>query len=210
MNLIDYLQKIKIVPIATFNDVSSALKICEILEQNSINIIEITLRTEEAISCIEEISRNFPEMFIGAGSVLSKDALKAAIDAGVKFAVSPCIDLDVIEYALSIEIHFIPGISTPSELNIALKLGMEIIKIFPSVSLGGVKYIRDIVLPYKIMNFHLLPTGGINLDNLNEFINTERVIACGLSYITNSKLIEKKEFGEISNRIKCLMKLIDR
>lgn len=201
MNIINIIDKTKIIPIGVFKDVSSALKTTEILIKNSIPIIEITVRTEVAFKCIEEISKNFPEILVGAGSILSTDMLNKAMEVGAKFAMSPCLDMDILNYSSTLNIKYIPGFSTPSELNISIKKGLDIIKLFPTTPLGGVKYIKAIVAPFKMMNFHLIPTGGIDENNILEFIKTERVIACGTSYIVDKNLVEKEDFLEIENRI---------
>ncbi|MDY6933087.1 MAG: bifunctional 4-hydroxy-2-oxoglutarate aldolase/2-dehydro-3-deoxy-phosphogluconate aldolase [Spirochaetota bacterium] len=201
MNILEVFGENKIIPVAILNNEDEAIKTAEVLLQNSIKIIEIALRTDNAFRCIEKLNQRFPELIVGAGSVLSKDALTRAVDAGVKFGVAPCLDLDVMDHASNINIDFIPGISTPSELNLSLKLGSKLIKLFPASPLGGVKYIKAIISPFKMMDFSLFPTGGINENNILDFIQTDRVIACGLTYIVDSSLISKGDYDEVYKRI---------
>ncbi len=208
MNTIDILKNTRIIPITVLKSVKDALETAEILIENSINILEITLRTEIAFKCIQEVTKNFPELLVGSGSVLSRDALKQAIESGAKFAVSPALDLELTEYAISKDITFAPGINTPSELNSALKLGLKLIKVFPASNLGGPDYIKAITAPFRMYDFHLIPTGGINEKNISDYLRNERVIACGASYITDSKLIEEGKYDEIGNRIKKFKDLI--
>ena len=209
MNLKNELIKTKFIPIAVFNDPARALKMAEVLTAGSINILEITLRTDAAFKCINEISKKFPDLLLGCGSVLSKDALKRAADEGAKFGVAPSFDPEIVDYAASINIPFIPGTVTPTELYNAVKAGIKIIKVFPVSNLGGVDYLNAITAPFKILDFHIVPTGGINEKNLPDYLRQERVIACGASYIVDSKLIEKGDFTELAGRIKRLREMID-
>ena len=201
MNLLDVLGKTKIIPVAVFKSEYGALKVAELLMKNSFHLLEITLRTEIAYKCINEISRNFPDILLGSGSVLSKENLVRSIDSGAKFGVAPSLDLGVVEYALSGNIRFIPGVATPTELHTAIKSGSDIIKLFPATQLGGVNYIKAIVSPFNMINFSLVPTGGINEKNISEFLQADRVIACGASFMIDSRLIENGNFEEIENRI---------
>jgi 2-dehydro-3-deoxyphosphogluconate aldolase/(4S)-4-hydroxy-2-oxoglutarate aldolase len=141
-------------------------------------------------------------MLVGAGSVLTKEALGQAVEAGARFGVAPCLDQEVVNHARSMNIPFVPGIATPSELYSALKSGCVIIKIFPAVELGGVNFIKSIAAPFKMMSFHLMPTGGINDKNLTEFLGAERVIACGATFIVDSRLVDAGDYNGIEDRIK--------
>jgi 2-dehydro-3-deoxyphosphogluconate aldolase / (4S)-4-hydroxy-2-oxoglutarate aldolase len=208
VNLLEILRKNKVIPVAVFSEINNAKKTAELLVKNSIGLLEITLRTEIAFKCLKEISKSFPELIIGAGSVLSKDALKEAIDCGAGFGVAPALDFEVVNFALSKKVTFIPGVSTPTELNSAIKADLRFIKIFPAVNIGGPDYIKAITAPFKMKDFYLIPTGGINEKNIAEYLKTDRVIACGASYIVDSKLIEKGDFGELENRIKKTKELL--
>lgn len=208
MNLDGILKKNKIIPIAVFRDVKNALKTAELLSNNSLEILEVTLRTDIAFDCIYEISKEFPALILGSGSVLGKDALKRAVNSGAKFGVAPGLDNDLLKFACSKKIEFIPGVSTPTELNSALEKGLHIIKLFPASNLGGPAYIKAITAPFRMMDFGLMPTGGINESNIKEYLNTEKVIACGASYIIDSKLVDKGDFEELSSRIRRTRELL--
>ena len=206
--LIDVLSEEKIIPISVLRDVKNALKLAEILTANSVNLLEITLRTEEAYMCLKEVSREFPGLNLGAGSVLSIDSLSRAVDSGAAFGVAPVLDRPVLDYALKHEIPFIPGVATPTEFNDVLKANVNLIKLFP-VSSGGTDYIKAITAPFKMFDFHLIPTGGIKENNIMDYIKLERVIACGASYIVDNKLIEDGEFSEIEKRIRRVKGLLE-
>lgn len=202
------MEKVKVVPVAVFNDVSRAIRAAEELLQNSLPVIEITLRTVEAFACIRELSKRYSNLVVGAGSVLTPEALKKAQSEGAQFIVAPCIDGDVLECALSLGIRYIPGVATPSELNGALKNGIDIIKVFPASSFGGVAFVNSLVAPFAMYDFHVIPTGGIKESNIKEYFTCKRVIACGLSYPVEADLLEKNEYDEIGRRIRHLRQLL--
>ena len=184
-----------------FNKSADALRMAEILLNNSVNILEITLRNEFAFEAIKAVSERFPEMVTGAGSVLTKDALEKAQDNGAQFAVAPSFDPDIVKFSKKIDIPFAPGVSTPTELFMALKES-TIIKIFPVAELGGVKYIKSIIAPFAMKEFSLIPTGGINETTYLEYLDLDRVIACGMSYVADKNLINKGDFDSLDKRIK--------
>ena len=208
INLTEVLKKNKVIPIAVFNDVDNAKKTAELLLKNSIDLLEITLRTEIAFKCLTELRKTFPEMALGAGSILTKEALDEAINCGAGFYVAPGLDFELVNYALSKNVTFIPGVVTPTELNSAIKAGLKFIKLFPVENIGGIEYIKAIIAPFRMKDFYLIPTGGISVNKIAEYLKTERVIACGASYIVDSKLIEKGDFDELENRIRKIKEIL--
>lgn len=198
--LLDVIKRNPIVPVAVFTRVQDALKIAELLMEHSVTVLEVTMRTKEAEECIREVGKKFPEMTLGAGSVLDIDSLDRARGAGAVFGVAPCLDLKVLEHAKKKKITFVPGISTPSELNQALAF-TSIIKIFPAAQLGGPDYIKSITAPFKMRDFYLIPTGGVNNKNYKEYLKVDRVLACGMTYMVDGKLIEGGDFTAISARL---------
>lgn len=208
LSLIEIFQTTKIVPVAVCSDPGKAIKTAEMLVENSIPVIEITLRTETAFQCIEAIRKNVKNIMVGAGSVLSKEALQKAVDMGAQFGVAPCLDTELVSYSSGIKLPFIPGIATPSELNIALKSGLKVIKVFPASNLGGVNFINAITAPFKMYKFYLMPTGGINENNIREYFTNPNVAACGATSIVESALIDKGDFETLKGRIKRLKELL--
>ncbi len=204
-NLLAILKKNPLVPVAVFDNPDKALKVVEILVRNKIHLVEVTLRTESAFECIEAIAKQFPVMTIGAGSVLVKDGIKRAKDSGAVFGVSPCVDFEVIDYSLSINMPFIPGVATASELNSALSK-VNIIKVFPAAQLGGPDYIKSICAPFALRDFYLMPTGGVNEENYKQYLKIDNVISCGMTYMVDKKLIDAGDFGILDKRIKELFK----
>lgn len=200
MELRETLRKIRILPVSVFEDITSALKIAELLAKHKVNVIEITLRTDSAFDSISAIKNEFPSMIIGAGSVLTSDGLKRAMDCGAVFAVAPCLDEDIAKYANELKIPFVPGVSTPSELNRALQYS-DIIKLFPAQALGGTDYINSIIAPFGRLKFDLIPTGGIDNKNFMEYLSCEKVLACGLTYPVAEKLLKERDYSSIEKRI---------
>jgi 2-dehydro-3-deoxyphosphogluconate aldolase/(4S)-4-hydroxy-2-oxoglutarate aldolase len=194
------MEKVKAVPVCVFYDTESALKTAELLLKYGVGVIEVTLRAENAFSCIKTIKSEFKDAVIGAGSVLKTDDFRRARDCGAVFAVSPCFDELLCEAAGENSMPYIPGISTPGELYKALKFS-DLIKIFPASALGGVDYINAMTAPFKMLDFGLIPTGGIDNSNYKEYLAAEKVVACGLSYPVNEKLVKDRKFDEIEKRI---------
>lgn len=204
----DSISEIRIVPVAVFKNAEQAVAAAEMLAENELFLIEVTLRTEAAFKCIETISSRFSKMLVGAGSVLSVESLRRSVDSGARFCVAPCLDFDVLEESTLLNVPFIPGISTPTDLNNALKRGARVIKIFPAADLGGISYINAVCAPFKMMEFGLIPTGGINAGNVAEYYSNPKVIACGLSYIVDASLIEKGDYNTLDERIKKIKEVI--
>jgi len=192
--------KTRIIPVSVFEDVISALRTVELLVKYNVNVIEITLRTENAFNCITAIRKEFPSTLPGAGSVLNIDDLVRAVDCGALFAVAPCLDEEVAGYAAELNIPFVPGVSTPGELNKALKFS-RIIKLFPAHLLGGTDYLKAITAPFRRLNFDLIPTGGIDNKNFQDYLGCEKVLACGLTYPVAENLIREKDYSTIEKRI---------
>lgn len=200
MDLREIFKKIRIIPVSVFDDVTSALKTAEILLKHKVNVIEVTLRTESAFECITAIKKEFPSAVTGAGSVLDKNGLRRAVDSGAVFAVAPCLDEEIAEYAADIKIPFVPGVSTPSELNRALRYS-DMIKLFPAQALGGTEYLNSVTAPFRRFKFDLIPTGGIDNKNFMEYLGCEKVLACGLTYPVAEKLLREKDFASVEKRI---------
>jgi 2-dehydro-3-deoxyphosphogluconate aldolase/(4S)-4-hydroxy-2-oxoglutarate aldolase len=197
----DLLQRVRSVPVCVFDETEGALKTAELLLKHGVNVIEITLRTENAFNCIRAVKNEFKDAIVGAGSVLKTADFEKAAEYGAVFAVSPCFDESLCEAAVEKKIPYIPGVSTPSELYKALKYS-DLIKIFPASALGGVEYINAISAPFKMFSFGLIPTGGIDNKNFKEYLAVEKVVACGLSYPVSDKLVKEKKFDMIEERIK--------
>ena len=194
------LTETRVVPVCVFEEINGALKTAELLVKHNVNIIEVTLRTPAAYDCIEAVCAEFPELIAGAGSVLTTDAVDKALSCGAVFAVSPCLDPLLVEHCYKKGVPYVPGIATPSELFTALKM-CSVIKVFPAASLGGIDYINSIVAPFKMLDFGLMPTGGIDNKNFMDYLGADKVISCGMTYPVNDKLIKQSKYDELESRI---------
>ena len=167
---------IGIVPVVVLNKTEDAAPLAQSLMKGGLPCAEVTFRTQAAEESIRTIAKAFPDMLVGAGTVLSVDQVKRAVDAGAKFIVSPGLNPKVVEYCLKKNYPVTPGIMTPTELEVALGYGLDVVKFFPAENAGGLKMIKAMSAPYTMMKF--MPTGGINATNVRDYL------ACGGSWIT--------------------------
>jgi 2-dehydro-3-deoxyphosphogluconate aldolase/(4S)-4-hydroxy-2-oxoglutarate aldolase len=184
-----------IVPVIKINDVEKAVLLANALISGGLPLAEVTFRTEEAEESIKRIVKAYPDMLVGAGTVLSIEQVDKAVNAGAKFIVSPGFNPKVVSYCISKGITVIPGTSTPSDMEAALEMGLEVVKFFPAEQSGGVEYLKAVSGPYTTLKF--IPTGGINAKNLNNYLSQKNVAACGGSWMVKSDLIDEGNFEEI-------------
>jgi len=187
---------IGIVPVVVIDNVQQALSLARALNVGGINCVEVTFRTEAAEDSMKIISREMPGMLVGAGTVLTTEQVDKALFAGAQFIVSPGLNPKVVKYCLDKDITIIPGCMTPSDIESALGLGLEVVKFFPAEAAGGVDVIKAISAPYT--NIKFMPTGGINAGNLNSYISFNKVIACGGSWMVNKKLLKSESYETIT------------
>ena len=189
-----------IVPVVVLNEVKDAVPLAQSLINGGLPCAEVTFRTDAAQQSIAEISKNFPQMFVGAGTVLTTEQVDRAVDAGAKFIVSPGFTPKVVEYCLKKEYPITPGIMTPTELEMALGFGLDVVKFFPAENAGGLKMIKAMAAPYTKMKF--MPTGGINPQNVREYLQCDKILACGGSWMVKGDLINNGNFAEIEKLTK--------
>ena len=189
-----------IVPVVVLNDVKNAVPLAQSLINGGLPCAEVTFRTEAAQQSIAEISKNFPQMFVGAGTVLTTEQVDRAVDAGAKFIVSPGFNPKVVEYCIKKGYPVTPGIMTPTELEMALEFGLDVVKFFPAENAGGLKMIKAMAAPYTKMKF--MPTGGINPQNVREYLQCDKILACGGSWMVKGDLINSGNFAEIEKLTK--------
>lgn len=189
-----------IVPVVVLNDVKNAVPLAQSLINGGLPCAEVTFRTEAAQQSIAEISKNFPQMFVGAGTVLTTEQVDRAVDAGARFIVSPGFNPKVVEYCIKKGYPVTPGIMTPTELEMALEFGLDVVKFFPAENAGGLKMIKAMAAPYTKMKF--MPTGGINPQNVREYLQCDKILACGGSWMVKGDLINSGNFAEIEKLTK--------
>lgn len=197
--MIEELSRNGVVPVVIIDNAENAEPLGEALLAGGLPCAEITFRTSAARDAIQSMATAFPEMNVGAGTVLSVDQAKQAVDAGAKFIVSPGIDVNVVDWCLQNNIPIFPGVLTPTEVNLALSRGLEVLKFFPAEAAGGLKLLKAIAAPFVDVKF--IPTGGITADNLAAYLSLPMVIACGGSWIVEKKLLVNKEFDTITRLV---------
>lgn len=188
--------KIGIIPVIAIEDASDAEPLARALMDGGLFCAEVTFRTEAAEAVIRKMTENYPDMLVGAGTVLTTEQVDAAVNAGAEFIVSPGFNAKVVKYCLDKEIPVMPGCSTPSDIEAAIELGLEAVKIFPAEASGGIQAIRAMSAPYHKMKF--MPTGGIHSGNLKSYLDFKKILACGGSFMVRDDLMRKKDWEGIA------------
>ena len=195
MDIAEKFQKLGVVPVVVLEDTKDAVPLAKALVEGGLPCAEVTFRTEAAEESIRLMTEQFPEMLVGAGTVLTREQVDTAVVAGAKFIVSPGFDPEIVDYCLEKEIPVFPGCITPSEVAQAVKRGLKVVKFFPAEPAGGVAMIKAMVAPYVGIKF--MPTGGINAKNLEDYLSFDKIICCGGSWMVKGELVKNGEFDKI-------------
>jgi Entner-Doudoroff aldolase len=193
--LTERLYKIGIIPVVKINNSKDAVPLAKALCAGGIPAAEITLRTPAGLDAIREIAKNIPEMIVIAGTVLTAEQAEAAVSAGAQFIVSPGFNPKVVEWCIEKGITIIPGVSSASEIEVALGYGFDVLKFFPAEASGGVSAIKAFAGPFSNVKF--MPTGGINENNLHDYLSLKNVVACGGSWMVPEADIDNGNFDKI-------------
>lgn len=185
-----------IVPVIALEHEEDALPLAKALLEGGINIMEITLRTQAGLKSIEIIARTLPQMHVGAGTVMNSSDFKNAVAHGAEFIFSPGISEDLMKTSNELNIALIPGVATASEVMLAKNNGFEHCKLFPATLAGGVDILKAFSGPFSTMRF--CPTGGVNLNNINDFLSLDNVLCAGGSWIVPKQAMKEKNFQEIT------------
>ena len=193
--VLSQIEKTGIVPVVVLKNAKDAAPLAQSLLEGGLPCAEITFRTEAALESIKTIAEKFPQILLGAGTVLSAEQADRAMDSGAKFIVTPGLNPKVVEHCLKKGYTVCPGIMTPGELEQALSFGLDTVKFFPAENAGGIKMIKAISAPYPRVKF--MPTGGINAANVREYLASDKILACGGSWMVKGDLISEGNFSEI-------------
>lgn len=193
--LIKEISSAGVVPVVKIDNAGDAVNLAAALRNGGMNCAEITFRTDAAEEAIRLIAGKYPDMLIAAGTVLTPKQADKAMAAGAKFIVSPGLNPTVVKHCIDKGYPVIPGICTPSEIEQAMSLGLSYLKFFPAEAAGGVKMIKALAAPYTGIRF--MPTGGINVSNLADYLSCKAVFACGGSWMVPSDKIAEGKFDEI-------------
>ncbi len=193
--VLEKIQEIGIVPVVVLDDAKDAAPLAKALMDGGLSCAEVTFRTDAAEESIRIMSEQFPDMLVGAGTVLTTDQVDRAVAAGAKFIVSPGLNPRIVKYCVEKRILITPGCSNPSDIEQALENGLEVVKFFPAEAAGGLPMIKAMAAPYVGVKF--MPTGGINAKNVRDYLAYNRIIACGGSWMVKSELVKEGKFDEI-------------
>ena len=183
MSVYEQIATLKVVPVIAIESPDAALSLADALIEGGLPIAEITFRTQAAAAVIRKMSDERPSLLVGAGTILTLDNLKAAVDAGAKFGVAPGFNPKTVEAAQKRNFPFVPGVCTPTDVEAALACGCKILKFFPAGAMGGLDMLKSLIAPYGHTGVQFMPTGGVSPANLGEYLATKGVIACGGTWI---------------------------
>ncbi len=196
--MIEKISGFGLIPVVKIEDAGRAEPLASALLEGGLPVAEITFRTEAAPEAIAILRERFPDMIVGAGTVINVKQCEEALEAGARFIVSPGLDRETVLYCKENNIPVMPGVATPTEVQAALAMGVRHLKFFPAEALGGLKTLQAISAPLSLAEF--VPLGGINAGNLREYLSFPRVLACGGTWMVRSDLIENGNFEEITAR----------
>lgn len=195
MNLVERIRQLGIIPVVSIPEVKHALPLAEALLAGGLPCAEITFRTAAAAEAIGLIKKQLPELLVGAGTVLSVEQADIALGEGAEFIVSPGTNPLVVEHCLTKRTPIFPGVCTPTEIELALSKGVEVLKFFPAEAAGGVKFLQAVCAPYAQVKF--IPTGGIDPKNISQYLALKQVVACGGSWMVKPELLNAGEFERV-------------
>lgn len=188
--------ELKVVPVVVLNDVKDAAPLAKALVEGGLPCAEVTFRTDAAAESIRIMTEAYPDMLVGAGTVLTTEQVDRAVEAGAKFIVSPGFDPEIVDYCIGKNVPVFPGCISPSEVAQAVKRGLKIVKFFPAEQSGGLAMIKAMAAPYNMLKF--MPTGGINTKNLKEYLACDKILCCGGSWMVKGDMIKAGEFDKIT------------
>ena len=194
-----------VVPVVVLEDAKDAAPLAKALVEGGLPCAEVTFRTAAAEESIRIMASEYPDMFVGAGTVLTIDQVDRAVAAGAKFIVSTGFDPEIVYYCLRQDIPVFPGVITPSEVAQAVKRGLKVVKFFPAEQFGGVATIKAMAAPYVGLKF--MPTGGVNAKNLENYLSCDKIVACGGSWMVKGDLVKAGKFDEIKSLTEEAVKL---
>jgi len=193
------LQSLKVIPVIAIKDANDAVPLGKVLVENGMPCAEITFRTPAAAQSIKNLREAFPEMLIGAGTVLNSETVDLAIDAGVDFIVSPGFNPTTVKYCQQRNMPIIPGVNNPSLVEQAMEMGLTTLKFFPAGPSGGVAMLKSLTAVYPVS---FMPTGGVSPANINDYLDINAVLACGGTWMVPADLIDNREWKKIGELVK--------
>ena len=200
--MLNELLKRPVIPVIVIDDANDAEPLAEALLKGGMDVIEVTCRTAAAPEAPARIKKSFPEMMVGAGTVVTPEQAQRCIDIGVSFGLAPGLHPDTVMFFQEHDTLFIPGVMTPSEIEAGLSLGCTMLKFFPAGAAGGVNMLKNLGAPYGPLGVRFCPTGGVSLDNMLDYLSLPIVSAIGGSWLATKQQIADKEWGVITQQVK--------
>lgn len=192
------LEGLGIVPVVVLDDVAQAVPMADALMAAGMCSAEVTFRTDAAADCIRAMREAYPEMAVGAGTVLTVEQVDQAVAAGAEFIVAPNFDPEVVQHCIDIDVPVLPGTVTPSEVGAAEKMGLMVTKFFPAAQYGGLNTIKAICAPFTRHRF--MPTGGVSLANVEEYLSCDKIIACGGTWMVKVSMFADGDFSQVQQQ----------
>jgi len=203
--MLNELLKNPIIPVIVIDNANDAEPLAEALLKGGINVIEVTCRTSAAPEALARIKKSFPNMLLGAGTVVTEDQAKMCIDVGVSFGLAPGLNPTTVRYFQENDTLFIPGVMTPSEIEQGLSLGCKMLKFFPAGAAGGVNMLKNLSGPYASSGVRFCPTGGVSLDNMLDYLALPTVSAIGGSWLATKAQIANGEWSAITEQARAAL-----
>jgi 2-dehydro-3-deoxyphosphogluconate aldolase/(4S)-4-hydroxy-2-oxoglutarate aldolase len=204
------MEKCGVVPVIAIESKDLALPMADALIKGGLPVAEITFRTDAAADVIELLRKERPDIFLGAGTITSVDQLMRAHDCGAVFGVSPGLNPEVVKKAVEIGFPLFPGVLTPSEIEQGLSLGVKVLKYFPAEASGGIPMLKAVSAPYGHLGVRFIPTGGINIKNLEAYLGLPQVLVCGGTWIAKKDAISAKKWDQIESNAREVVQLVSR
>ncbi len=206
-DIAEKIEKLAIIPVIKIQNPDDAEPLADALLAAGLPVAEVTFRTGAAADSIAAISRKFPDMLTGAGTVLTIDQVKAAFDSGAQFIVTPGFNPRVVDYCIDNQLPVFPGINNPTGIEMALERGLNVLKFFPAEASGGIRMVNAMCAPYR--NVKLMATGGININNVISYLESPFITACGGSWMVKGNLIDSRKFDIIEKLCRDAVNLIE-
>lgn len=194
------LQQFKVIPVIQINRLEHAVPLAKVLVENGLPVAEVTFRTDVAAQAIKAMKEAYPELCVGAGTVLTEQQVLLAKEVGSEFVVSPGLNPNTVRACQKIDMPIVPGVNNPSQVEQALELGLSFLKFFPAEASGGINMIKSLLAPYVDVSF--MPTGGISKNNINDYLGLDRVVCCGGTWMVAPALIENEQWEEIARLVR--------
>ena len=207
-NIFKKIERAGVVAVIVLDELKHTLPLTEALLAGGVNAIELTLRTPVALDAARIIKKEVPEMMLGFGTVLNIDQVKAVVDVGADFAFAPGCNQRIIEASIKHGLTFVPGVMTPTDIEMAIELGCRYLKFFPAESSGGMKHLTSMSAPYNYLGLQFIPLGGINIGNAKKYLESPLIPAVGGSWIAKRGLIQNEDWSTITKNAKEIRNLI--